>query len=173
MKRSVHRPVADRRSARGSRAGLLAWSLALAALGCASRGAEVRAPKQALFRPAPEPGAPDVPWARKTRDERMEYMGLYVFPKMRTIFRAFDGKAYAAFRCQTCHGEDMEAVGYKMPNGLYALPSDGPERAALDYVEKTARFMIGTVLPAMRELLSVGDASGASSVACKSCHPTE
>lgn len=173
MTRPIQRRTLDGRGARRSPPRLAIVSLSLIVLGCGGRGADVRAPKQALFRPAPEPGAPDVPWPRKTRSERMEYMGLYVFPKMRTVFRAFDAKAYAAFRCQTCHGEDMEAVDYRMPNGLYALPLDGAERAALDYDEKTATFMIGTVVPTMRELLATGETSGAPSVACKSCHPAE
>jgi len=145
---------------------------ALFSYGCASRGAVAEVPEHALFRPAPEPGAPGVPWSQKTRAERMEYMGLTVFPKMKTIFRAFNPKAYATFRCQTCHGEDMETVQYKMPNGIYALPVDGAEKAALDYDETTAKFMIDTVLPTLHDLLAKDDPNAAPT-ACKSCHPAE
>jgi hypothetical protein len=100
-------------------------------------------------------------------------MGLYVFPKMRATFQAFSPKAYEVFRCQTCHGIDMEEVKFKMPNHLYALPASGAEQAALDYDEKTARFMIDTVVPAMRDLLGSGDPQFAQTVNCHTCHATE
>jgi hypothetical protein len=103
----------------------------------------------------------------------MEYMGLYVFPKMRSLFRSFDAKGYGTFVCQTCHGNDMESVDYKMPNGIYALPADGAEQAALEYDEKTAKFMIETVLPATRELLAKNDPDLSRSMNCHTCHPTE
>jgi len=148
-------------------------ALALTACTRTSQDADAKAPEHALFRPAPAPGAPDVPWSKKTRDQRMEYMGLYVYPKMRTLFRTFNAEAYKNFRCQTCHGNDMEAVRYKMPNGLYALPAEGAERAALDYDERTATFMIESVLPALRELLSKNETGPVPVFACRNCHPTE
>jgi hypothetical protein len=117
----------------------------------------------------PGPGAPEVPWSRKTRDERMEFMGLVVFPKMKELFRARDGEGRRDFRCQTCHGEDMEAVRFAMPNSLYALPEGDPVGAARAYDEKTTEFMQGTVLPAMKALLA--DDSTAERVTCFTCHP--
>lgn len=137
-----------------------------------SRSGDARAPGGALLR-APEPGAPAVSWRRKSRDERMEYMGLYVFPKMKALFKTFDATAYGKFRCQTCHGEDMEAVDYKMPNGIYALPADNPEQAARDYDEKTTQFMVASVLPALRELLAKNDPELSKAMSCNTCHPKE
>jgi hypothetical protein len=103
----------------------------------------------------------------------MEYMGIYVFPKMREVFRAFDDKAYGSFRCQTCHGPDMETVSFKMPNGLYALPTAGAEQAALEYDEKTATFMIQKVVPAMRDLMAKNDPDVGRTFGCQNCHPKE
>ena len=103
----------------------------------------------------------------------MEFMGLYAFPQMRSLFVAFNPKAYKTFRCQTCHGADMEAVDFKMPNGLYALPVEGAEKAALEYDEPTARFMIDRVLPAMQTLLAKDDPELQKSFGCHGCHAKE
>lgn len=103
----------------------------------------------------------------------MEYMGLYVFPQMRALFRTSNPNLYKSFRCQTCHGTDMEAVRFKMPNHLYALPETGAEQAAIAYDEKTARFMIDTVVPAMRDLLGKNDPELARAVNCHTCHAKE
>jgi hypothetical protein len=67
----------------------------------------------------------------------------------------------------------METVGFKMPNQLYALPATGAEQAAIAYDEKTARFMIDTVVPAMRALLGKDDPELAKTVSCHTCHATE
>lgn len=103
--------------------------------------------------PAEEPGAPAVPWHDKTRAQKMEYMGLVVYPRMKEAFVAFDAEGFKDFKCQTCHGEDMEAVDFKMPNALYALSATDPMGSARDYDEKVAAFMTETVVPAMTELL--------------------
>jgi hypothetical protein len=92
---------------------------------------------------------------------------------MRSLFRSFSPNAYKVFRCQTCHGIDMEAVSFKMPNHLYALPATGAEEAAIAYDEKTARFMIDTVVPATRDLLGKDDPELAKAVGCHTCHATE
>jgi hypothetical protein len=122
-----------------------------------------------------EPAAPRVPWSEKSRVQRMEYMGLVFYPKMRELFRGEDAQAYAHFRCQTCHGEDMVAADYRMPNGLHPLPAISPLEAALAHDEKTARFMTDRVVPALRELLGTGNppaAGDSDSVACHACHAT-
>jgi hypothetical protein len=103
----------------------------------------------------------------------MEYMGLYVFPKMRALFRAENPNLYKTFRCQTCHGSDMETVRFKMPNKLYSLPAEGAEQAARQYDDKTTTFMVDKVVPAMRELLGKDDPDLANTVSCHTCHPKE
>jgi hypothetical protein len=67
----------------------------------------------------------------------------------------------------------MEAVGFKMPNHLYALPAAGTEQAAIAYDEKTARFMIDTVVPTMRDLLGKNDPVLAKTIGCHTCHRKE
>jgi len=100
----------------------------------------------------------------------MEFMGLYFFPKMKLLFSSHAPTHSAPFRCQSCHGRDMEAVDFKMPNGLYALPRDDPERAALAVDEKTTKFMVEEVEPAAEKLLGIGPSVNRS---CHLCHEAE
>ena len=145
--------------------------LTLALLSCARLPQESKAlPPSALPPGAVQPGAPETPWAKKTRPERMEFMGLVFFPKMKALFQAHDPHGYAQFRCQTCHGEGMEAADFKKPFGLYALPEGDPTKAALAYDEKTARFMADEVVPAARALLGIDHPDGQS---CHLCHDSE
>ena len=121
---------------------------------------------------AVEPGAPAVPWKDKTLAQRVEFMGLVFFPQMQTLFDARSAGAapaegHAAFRCQTCHGEDMVDVSYAMPNGLFPLPRAAPYEAALARDEATARFMMERVVPAARELLGESDGKA---IGCHTCH---
>ena len=103
----------------------------------------------------------------------MEYMGLVVFPRMKSLFQAEDPTHFAVFRCQTCHGNDMDRAGFAMPHSLYALPEVDPLKAALTYDEKTAVFMRDKVEPVMRELLAKGDPETERRFGCLSCHLTE
>ena len=64
----------------------------------------------------------------------------------------------------------MEAVDFKMPNGLYALPTVEPEKAALAHDEETAKFMAAEVVPAADELLGIDPTKGR---ACHLCHEKE
>lgn len=130
-------------------------------------------------RPAgPDIGAPQVPFARKTRSEKQAFMGSRVLPKMREVFQSFDAKGYEKFDCATCHGADMEAVDFHMPNSLYALPAEDTLKEAADYDEKTTTFMKEHVVPAMAALLSkkVGSPEHPeerNAVTCFTCHPHE
>jgi hypothetical protein len=122
-----------------------------------------------------EPGAADVPWKDKTREQRLEYMGLVVYPKMKETFQAQDADGFKDFKCQTCHGEDMEAVEFKMPNSLYALPVADPMGSAMEYDEAVATFMAQTVVPAMAELLGEQpyNPETQTGFGCFSCHQQE
>jgi hypothetical protein len=102
-------------------------------------------------------------------------MALYVVPKMKPIFQAQDARAYAGFVCQTCHGEDMEQVNFKMPNQLYALAADNPIEAAMEDDAETTHFMVQRVVPAMAKLLDVEPSSAGKvdGFGCFGCHQKE
>jgi hypothetical protein len=158
--------------------GFAYGALGLLFVASCGRLPEQSPPRQpsALPRGATPPGAPETPWSDKTRAERMEFMGLFFFPKMRAIFQKHDPGGYAQFRCQTCHGEDMEAVNFKMPNGLYTLPAVDPVKAAHEYDEKTTAFMTAEVEPAAQELLGIPRTAGTDPLAgqsCSLCHGRE
>lgn len=148
------------------------WVVALALAACGPRAERegARAPRATLplDGKAVQPGAPAVPWAQKSRAERIEFMGIVFHPRMKALFdeesRDADG---APFRCQSCHGENMVDAGYAMPNGLFPLPEASPFDAALAQDEKTARFMAERVVPAARELL------GDETLGCHACHARE
>jgi cytochrome c553 len=141
--------------------------LALAGvLSAACGGQGGRSPKAASV------GAPAVPWSGKRLDERRAFMATHVEPRMRSAFQKFNASAYAGFGCETCHGADMEAVDYRMPNALYPLPRENTLAEAKDYDEETTHFMMTEVVPQFAMLLSKkpGVEGG---VTCFTCHPAE
>jgi hypothetical protein len=117
------------------------------------------------------PGAPFVPWSKKTFEQRMEFMGLTFHPRMKALFQEYDAAAYGKFRCQTCHGEDMEVRRFSMPAALRPLPLEGAVDAARGRDAKATEFMNAKVLPAMLELLSSGEPG--ARFGCGSCHPSQ
>ena len=119
------------------------------------------------------PGAPRVAWSQKTFEQRMEFMGLTFHPRMKELFSEYDATAYGKLRCQTCHGEDMEARRFSMPATLRALPADAPVDAARARDPKATSFMEAKVLPLTAELLSHDDPGTASRLGCGSCHPAQ
>ena len=124
-----------------------------------------------------EPGSPDVAWKDKTFDQKKEFMGVEVFPKMKAAFQGYDSNQFRAFKCDTCHGPDPAAKKYKMPtDSIYPLPKDNPVKAAMAYDEKMTKFMVDTIMPQMAEMLQMksGDpATGLGEFGCMSCHPAE
>ena len=89
------------------------------------------------------PGAPDVKWADKTFQQRKEWMGIEVLPKMKASFKEYDEAQFKGFGCDTCHGEDGKDNGYEMPtDSIYPLPKDDPIKAAMEYDEKVTKFMM-------------------------------
>ena len=101
----------------------------------------------------------------------MAFMGAHVSPTMKKLFQKYDAKGYADFECPTCHGSDMEAVDYRMPNGLYELPADDPIAEAKDVDEDIAEFMAKEVSPMMVKILS--RPKMAEGEACFICHPKD
>ncbi len=149
----------------------------LSATGCKTPAAEPAAsPEEGQQQAqAAEPGAPNTPWDQKTKQQRQEFMGIYVFPKMKQVFQGKNAETYAEFKCQTCHGDDMEAVGFKMPNDLYPLPTENTIEAAKEYDAETTQFMMEQVVPTMVDVLGVKpyDPSTGEGFGCFSCHPKE
>lgn len=142
----------------------------LAALGCGGgkKGAEDPAGAGS--------GKSDIAWKDKTRAQRMDWMGLQVFPRMKSAFKEFDDARFSEFACQTCHGDEMEMVDYEMPHTkIYALPLANTVQSAREYDEKVTDFMVNTVTPRMAELLDmpVYDPETKSGFGCFGCHPTE
>jgi hypothetical protein len=136
--------------------------VALAALALVACGP--RAPSRAPAR-APEPPVDE--WTPLTWEERHDLMTWTVLPTMGRLFQRFEGGSAPDLTCRTCHGPDPEAAGYRMPRGLTALdPEHMPSAQSADPREaRVATFMVGQVVPEMRELL------GAPTLGCFTCHP--
>jgi cytochrome c553 len=116
----------------------------------------------------------ETPWKEMSREQRMDWMAVAVFPEMRKLFQAQDAEKYDDFACQTCHGREMERVDFKMPNDLFALEKVDTVAKAKDYDEKTTDFMLGGVVPEMAQLLgrkpyTIESGKG---YGCIGCHPT-
>jgi hypothetical protein len=144
--------------------------LVLAGLGCggAQKGAEGA-------ETAGTEAKHGTPWKHKNREQRLDWMGLQVFPKLRQAFVERD-PAYANFKCQTCHGSKMEMVDFKMPNpGLFSLPKANPIESARDYDADVANFMVEKVVPTMAELLDMPayDPETKQGFGCFGCHPSD
>lgn len=140
-------------------------------LGCIACGGSSKSAESAAGA-----GKSETPWKDKTHEQRMDWMGLHVFPKMKGAFTQFNAERFSDFACQTCHGDDMEMVDFKMPNQhLYALPRTDTIKSARDYDEKVTDFMLGTVTPTMAELLDMQpyDPATKSGFSCFGCHPAE
>jgi hypothetical protein len=153
---------------------VLAKVVVVSLLGC-GKPPEAEGPKTPADEPkeqAAEPGAPDVPWEEKSHQQRLEYMGTVVYPKMKEMFQAHDPESYAEFTCATCHGDDMEAVNYEMPNTLIGLPADNPVEDSMGYAPETAKFMVEKVVPTMAELLDHKpfDPATGEGFDCFECH---
>ncbi|HTV17596.1 MAG TPA: hypothetical protein VMG12_02970 [Polyangiaceae bacterium] len=145
----------------------LGMALVVAALG-ACGGSGKGADDASGYQPTSE-----TPWKDKSREQRMDWMGIAVFPKMRKLFLEQDAEKYEDFSCQTCHGKDMEMVDFKMPNDLFALSKNDTLTQAKEYDEKTTDFMLGAVVPEMAKLLDM-DAftlENQSGFGCLGCHP--
>ncbi|HJK94835.1 MAG TPA: hypothetical protein RMH85_13450 [Polyangiaceae bacterium LLY-WYZ-15_(1-7)] len=121
------------------------------------------------------PRAPK-PWEEMTAQEKGQFMGDEVLPYMRALFQEYDAERYADFGCATCHGADMNARGFAMPNqDILALhPSGSPEqRQMVEAHPEMVRFMFNHVLPAMRDMIGAEpyDAETGEGFSCYTCHP--
>ena len=149
------------------------FGLGLLLLGCFACGGSSQAAEDPSSGGTAHGGKP---WKDKTHEQRLDWMGLEVFPRMKGAFAEFDGDRFSKFRCQTCHGDDMELVDFKMPNSkIYALPHKDTLQSARDYDALVTDFMAGTVVPKMAELLDMEpyDPATQSGFGCFGCHPSE
>jgi hypothetical protein len=114
------------------------------------------------------------PWKKKSREQRMDWMAVAVFPRMRKLFLEQDSEKYDDFACQTCHGKGMEMVDFKMPNDLFTLSANDTLGHAKEYDEKATDFMLGGVVPEMAKLLGrqAFTLENQSGFGCAGCHPT-
>lgn len=152
------------------RARGVAGVLVLAALAC---GGSKKGAQDPSASEANEPSH-STPWKDKSREQRMDWMGLAVFPKMRALFMEHDPES-SQFDCQTCHGKNMEMVDFKMPNQLFSLPKENTLDWARDYDADTTRFMVDEVVPEMAKLLDMPpyDADTGKGFGCFGCHQAE
>lgn len=123
--------------------------------------------------PAPAVAAGELTWPEMDREQRLAYMQQTVMPEMKALFVAFDAERYADFGCATCHGEDMQAVDFAMPNGLAPLvPSEIP--AMFQSEQPMAVFMTQEAWPKMVELLDAQpyDPETHEGFGCLGCHAT-
>jgi hypothetical protein len=150
----------------GKRMAVLGFLMALGACGGSKKGAQ---DASGAYEPKSE-----TTWKNKSREQRMDWMGIAVFPKMRKLFLEQDTEKYEDFACQTCHGKDMEMVDFKMPNALFALSASDTLGQAKEYDEKTTDFMLGGVVPEMAKLLDMEayTLENQTGFGCLGCHPT-
>lgn len=144
------------------------------------------APAPAAAAPAAADGdaRPTVPgdtinWDKMTVGQRKKYMKAKVVPEMKKLFQAFDGKRYASFGCQTCHGESAADKKYKMPNAdlpKLPQPTDRDGFMALhDKKPEAVKFMGTQVKPTMAKLLGLVEWSPTTvkGFGCYQCHTQE
>lgn len=119
---------------------------------------------------------PPRPWADMNQADKRRYMAEVVEPAMRPLFQEYDSQRFADFGCETCHGSDMVARQFDMPNpAILALhPSGTPEqRQTVDRHPRMVRFMYNRVVPRMQRLLGMQafDATTGEGFSCYQCHP--
>jgi hypothetical protein len=115
------------------------------------------------------------PWSRKTREQKLEWMGLEVLPKMKSLFVEYDAERFKSFECQTCHGSDMELVDFKLPNALFGLSKDDPYTSGKEYDAPMTEFMATKVVPEMAKLLDqqVYNPETKQGFGCLKCHQAD
>lgn len=155
------------------RAAALAWlSLTLPATSGAGAAAANDPGPGGAARPAHDA------WRFLTFEQRHAEMTFLIHPALMERYQAFYRTEAPELRCATCHGEDMEAVRYRMadtplddlkPSAVQALYLDG---AVLD-AEQT--FKRDVITPLMARLMGVPAYDPASGLgfSCFGCHPRE
>jgi len=122
-------------------------------IACGSHAANVAQPSRET------PHAREDTWSKLSFEERHSVMTFTVLPNIARTWRDFKHTEYPEMTCRTCHGQDAEAVSYRMPNPSLAKidPAHPPQN-------EIATFMKTKMVPEMSEL------AGAD-VGCNTCHP--
>ncbi|MCO4747225.1 MAG: hypothetical protein KC912_20675 [Proteobacteria bacterium] len=116
-----------------------------------------------------------VPWLDKTSEEKHSWMTFRVLPQMREKFEAFDPSYVGEFRCESCHGTEIESTGFTTiphatgPAELHL--SDWPGQSTDTEVQAYATFMDDEVVPLMATLLDTVVATQTQDgISCRTCH---
>jgi hypothetical protein len=131
-------------------------ALVLFAFSCS--GTHTRAAQPSHDAPGGEHAREDK-WAKLSFEERHSVMTFTVLPNMARTWRDFKHTQDPEMTCRTCHGQDAEAVSYRMPN-----PSLAKIDPAHPPVNDTATFMKTKMVPEMTNFVS-------APVGCNTCHP--
>jgi hypothetical protein len=152
-------------------AGPIGVAIACAALlGCGS-------PPKTHAPATPSPSQSSEGWATMSWEDRHDVMTFAVLPNMAQLFQRFEKKADPDLTCASCHGDDYEAVQFKMPHGLPALDRNEVLEGHTRETNKTRiwKFMVEEVTPAMADLLEVEryDPKTKRGFSCFNCHPAK
>jgi type IV secretory pathway VirB10-like protein len=135
--------------------------------------------------PAGEPvaivGPPQVAWKDMNKEQRGKYMFVVVLPRMREVFRSYNGEKYAAIGCPTCHGKEARARKFEMPNPeIMQLPATQEDWGkVMQEKPDMLKFMNQQVKPEMARLLGVPEYNPQSSqpqpdaLGCSTCHTSK
>ncbi|TNE51914.1 MAG: hypothetical protein EP343_02455 [Deltaproteobacteria bacterium] len=118
----------------------------------------------------PEESTGTKKWADMTFDEKRAYMSSTVLPAVAALFKEYDSTRFGQVGCTLCHGTDMVAKKFKMPNGIRPFsPQNVPSQG------KGVDFMKQKLMPKMIELLGLKpfDPSTGKGFGCFSCHGTK
>lgn len=114
-----------------------------------------------------------------TKEQRGKYMAAVVLPKMREVFRTFNGEKYAAIGCGTCHGKEARARHFEMPNPeIMPLPATQEDWGkVMQEKPDMLKFMGETVKPEMAKLLGVPEYAPQNpqpgALGCTACHTSK
>jgi hypothetical protein len=118
-------------------------------------------------------GSPGLSWAEKSEEQRMGFMAGWVTPRTHQMFAEHDSSFKDGFSCDTCHGENAEALDYEMPSpDLYALPRENTLQESIEYDPEMTQFMQNTLTPQITAMFNQGEGRRAK-VDCFSCHPVD
>jgi hypothetical protein len=127
-------------------------------------------------------GPPAIAWKDMTAKQKGKFMKDVVVPKFKPLFQEFDGKKFAKFECQTCHGEKAKELKFKMPTpGIHPLPGTPEAFQAKMKQEadwpKFVEFMKDKVTPTMATTLGLPafdhTKPEAGGFGCQNCHTIE